>query len=239
MCLCWRDSLKTYLEIDEIQRLEAAAGYLRDRLLIRLLARTGCRISEALGIATSDIDFARGTVTIKHLKVRTRLHCPGCSTRLSRTAGFCPGCGDNVNGKVSVEREHRRQRTLPVDEDTLNMLRDYIDHGGPVVSNGKQVLFGVSRWHAWRIIRECAARAGLGRLANPDTGGTRGISPHRLRDAFAINAVKHDDSGDGLRLLQEMLGHQSFDTTARYRKVAGEELRDWYRKLWCANDESE
>jgi len=47
-----------------------------------------------------------------------------------------------------------------------------------------------------------------------------------------VNAVKRDDSGDGLRLLQEHLGHVSFNTTAKYRKVAGEELKDWYDKLW-------
>ena len=58
------------------------------------------------------------------------------------------------------------------------------------------------------------------------------VSPHRLRDAFATHAVKLDDSGDGLRLLQEHLGHSSFNTTAKYRKVGGEELKDWYGKLW-------
>jgi len=75
-------------------------------------------------------------------------------------------------------------------------------------------------------------RAGLSKLTNPDTGWLRNVSPHRLRDAFAVHAVKTDDSGDGLRLLQEHLGHASFNTTARYRKVAGEEHKAWYRKLW-------
>ena len=69
-------------------------------------------------------------------------------------------------------------------------------------------------------------------LINQETGRTHGISPHRLRDAFAVRAVRIDDSGDGLRLLQEHLGHQSFNTTARYRKVAGEELKEWYAKIW-------
>jgi hypothetical protein len=32
--------------------------------------------------------------------------------------------------------------------------------------------------------------------------------------------MKMDDSGDGLRLLQEHLGHLNFNTTARYRKIA-------------------
>jgi len=44
--------------------------------------------------------------------------------------------------------------------------------------------------------------------------------------------VKVNDSGDGLRLLQEHLGHASFNTTARYRKVSGEEHKGWYLKLW-------
>jgi len=42
----------------------------------------------------------------------------------------------------------------------------------------------------------------LPRLVNPETGKVHNVSPHRLRDAFAVNAVKTDDSGDGLRILQ-------------------------------------
>ena len=71
---------------------------------------------------------------------------------------------------------------------------------------------------------------------NPDTGRVHNVSPHRLRDAFATHAIKLNDSGDGLRLLQEHLGHASFNTTAKYRKVAGEELKDWYQKLWQQPD---
>jgi len=82
------------------------------------------------------------------------------------------------------------------------------------------------------VVKSCAERAGLPPLVNPETGQMRGISPHRLRDAFAMHAVKLDDSGDGLRLLQEHLGHVSFNTTARYRKVGGAEHRDWFEKLW-------
>ena len=80
--------------------------------------------------------------------------------------------------------------------------------------------------------RECARRAGLPKLLNQETGKKHWVSPHRLRDAFATHAVKLDDSGDGLRMLQEHLGHASFNTTARYRKVSGKEHKDWYLKLW-------
>ena len=71
-----------------------------------------------------------------------------------------------------------------------------------------------------------------GQQALTATGKMHNVSPHGLRDAFAVHAVKLDDSGDGLRMLQEHLGHQSISTTMGYRKVAGGELRTWYKKLW-------
>jgi integrase/recombinase XerD len=223
---------KPYLEIDEVASLEKEATNLRDRLLIRLLSHLGCRISEALGLEVNDIDSARGTVMIEHLKFLIKLACPMCGARLGKSHTFCPKCGVKVEEAVAKEQEHRRMRTLPLDGDTLEMLKDYIRRGGPVTRNGKKLLFGINRHRAWQIIRKCAEKAGLPDLVNPETGKIHGVSPHRLRDAFAVHAVKLDDSGDGLRLLQEHLGHQSFNTTAKYRKVAGEEHREWYQRLW-------
>ena len=222
---------KTYLEPEEVGRLEAAAGNLRDRLLIRVLFRLGCRVSEALAIGEGDIDFKGGAVTIEHLKVRVKLSCPMCDTRLSKTAKFCPGCGVSVEQAVSKATEHPHKRVLPVDEDTLALIREFIDRGGPVQVDGRKLLFGIRRRRAGEIVGECAARARLGPLVNPETGEVRGISPHRLRDAFAVMAVKEDDSADSIRLLQEQLGHQSIVTTMKYRKVSGEELKEWYGRL--------
>jgi integrase/recombinase XerD len=223
---------KAYLDLEDVAKLEEAADYLRDKLLIRLLFRLGCRISEALGIGVNDIDFRHGTVTIQHLKVRISLSCPHCGARLSKMAKFCPGCGKGISATVAKQREHRRVRMLPVDHGTLKMIKDYIDRGGPLSQNGKQLLFGINRHRAWQIVRDCAIKAGLGYLVNPSTGQKHHVSPHRLRDAFAVHAVKLNDSGDGLRLLQEHLGHQSIVTTMKYRKVSGVEHRDWYLNLW-------
>jgi integrase/recombinase XerD len=128
---------------------------------------------------------------------------------------------------VTEEKEHRRLRTLPVDRDTLEMLADFIKR-----DKTKGLIFGINRHRAWQVVKECSERAGLPRLVNPETGKPHNVSPHCLRSAFAVHAVKLDDSGDSLRLLQEYLGHASFNTTAKYRKVAGEEHREWYRSLW-------
>ncbi len=223
---------KAYLEPGDVARLEDAAQYLRDRLLIRLLFHLGCRVSEALALRLKDIDIRRGTVTIEHLKLRVRLSCPGCSARLGKAHRYCPVCGQHVEKAVAQEKENHRYRTLPVDETTLTLLKEYIGRGGAVERKGEKQLFDLRRNRAWQIVKECAERACLPRLVNAESGKTHNISPHRLRDAFAVHAVKADDSGDGLRLLQEHLGHRSIVTTMKYRKVSGEEQKEWYQKLW-------
>jgi len=128
---------KTYLEAEEILKLEGAANNLRDKLLIRVLFRGGCRISEVLSLEVNHVDFKKGTVTIRHLKARTRLTCPECGARLAKSHTFCPKCGAKVSSAVAKEQEHHRMRTLPLDSDTLKLLRRYVRHGGPVNRGGR------------------------------------------------------------------------------------------------------
>jgi len=227
-----KDIMKAYLEPEEVAQMEKMASNLRDKLLIRTLFHLGCRVTEALGLALEDIDFTGGTVTIKHLKSRLKLSCVNCGARLGVGHLFCPKCGSGIEKRQAEEQQHRRQRVLPLNSDTLKMLKEYIERGGPVLSDGKRLIFGINRHRAWQIVKECAEKAGLPRLINTETGRVHNVSPHKLRDAFAVNAVKVDDSGDGLRLLQEHLGHQSFNTTAKYRKVSDKEHREWYQRLW-------
>ena len=104
---------KAYLEAHEVDKLEKAATNLRDRLLIALLFRSSSRVSEALALEVDDIDFKKGTVTIRHLKVRTKLSCPECDLRLGKSHAFCPKCGAKVAEAVAEEATRRRMRTLP------------------------------------------------------------------------------------------------------------------------------
>jgi integrase/recombinase XerD len=218
---------KTYLEQSEVEKLEQQASCVRDKLLIRLLSRLGCRISEALAIKVEDIEFNLRTITIQHLKERLKLSCPNCGNRLGRGHRFCPGCGREIDKPLSRMQQLHRKRTLPLDDQTLEMLRNFVHRDGT-----RGLVFGIDRHRAWQIIRDCARKAGLPNLVNPETGTVKGVSPHRLRDAFAVNAVRVDDSGDGLRLLQEHLGHQSITTTMKYRKISGEEHKEWYGRLF-------
>ena len=234
--------MKTFLEPWEVELLEENAltfdrrnlewvSCLRDKLLIRLLFRTGCRVSEALALGVDDVDLEQHIVKIIREKERLRLF-HACGRRLSRTDVFCPGCGLKVTDVEKRLQETRKQRLIPLDKATVVMLRRFIDRGGPVAKDGRRLLFPIGRNQARHMIVLAAQRAGLGPLTNPESGKEHGISPHRLRDAFATMAVEQDGSTDGLRLLQEQLGHQNIGTTMRYRKVEGKELRSWYEKLW-------
>lgn len=88
---------KAYLEPEDVESLEKAATNLRDRLLIRLLFRLGCRVSEALGITVEDIDFAQSSITIVHLKTRLKISCHQCGARLGKSHTYCPMCGAKVD----------------------------------------------------------------------------------------------------------------------------------------------
>ena len=166
------------------------------------------------------------------LKKRLKLSCTNCGAILGVAHVFCPACGGRIEKGQIEEQQHRRQRVLPIDRDTLKMLKEYVQRGGPVLRDEKRLIFGINRHRAWQIVKQCAEKAGLPKLVNPETGRVHNVSPHCLRSAFAVMAVKQNDSGDGLRMLQEHLGHQSFNTTAKYRKVSGKEHKEWFQRLW-------
>jgi integrase/recombinase XerD len=194
--------IKAYLEPGDIELMERVARNLHDRLLIRLLFRLGCRISEALALKVSDIDFFRGTATILHLKKRVRLSCSECRARLGKMHQYRPVCGKRVDNLVRRQQEHRRIRILPIDDSTLTLLKEYLAQNYLFSASRPFTIFRINRHRAWQIVRDGAKRSGLPYLINPETGSMRGVSPYRLRDAFSVHAMKIDDSGDGLRPLQ-------------------------------------
>ncbi len=127
--------MKTYLEMNEIKLLVSVATNLRDKLLIMLLFHLGCRITEALSLKVDDIDFIQGTVSIVHLKRRVKISCADCGAQLGMSHSYCPRCGVKTKGVLN-EQEQRRQRVLPIDRNTLSILKEYIERGGPVLRDG-------------------------------------------------------------------------------------------------------
>jgi integrase/recombinase XerD len=137
--------MKTYLESEELELLELSTTNPRDRLLIRLLSHLGCRVSEALALTIEDVDFQERMITIQHLKTRLKFACSHCNAKLAASHVYCPRCGIEVEKAVAQLKEHCRLRTLPLDGDTFEMIRDYVNRGGLVPRNVKRLLFSISR----------------------------------------------------------------------------------------------
>lgn len=233
---------KEYLEASEASSIEDAATSLRDKLLIRMFRRLGCRVSEVLHLEEKHIDYTMRQVKIEHEKMRIALFCPYCradgnNTRLGKKATFCPTCGKTVKDAVSKATLERNLRKIPVDKDTLDLITLYIKKGGVTEMSGKRMLFNISRQRAWQIVKTCAERAGFFELTNPKNDKLHHVSPHKFRDSFAINAMKRKPTFDDARLLQEILGHANINTTMNYRKVKGAEVQDYYDSLTEYGDE--
>jgi len=214
--------LKGYLELEQVERLIAAATNRRDRAFIALLPRSGVRISEAIQLKESDIDFKRGTLTIVHLKERLKLKCPYCGEILGKRHLFCPGCGNKVDQAIREKVEQRRQRMIPIDHYTLRLLDKYLlwrrkfPYRGPLV-------FPFTRQRGWQLVKKIGRRAGIA-----------GLHPHSLRHLLATAWV---GKGLDVKKLQVLLGHASIATTMEYVNSNFEQLRCEYEKLWESKED--
>ncbi len=146
--------------------------------------------------------------------------------------------GLRVSELVSVKLEHlsfstatlrcfgkrRKWRLVPVGDYALKAIREYMEEERPKLTKGKAMdyLFltqrggKLTRMGFWKIVKKYALKAGLGQK----------VTPHTLRHSFATHLL---EGGADLRVVQELLGHQSISTTQIYTKVDIEYLREVHR----------
>lgn len=216
--------LTGYLEPSEVERLIDVATNPRDKAFVALLARTGIRVSEAIRLKVSDVDFQRGILTIVHLKEKSKLKCPTCEESLGKRHLFCPGCGNKVVQVIREKVEQQRQRTIPVDPATLCLIEEYLQwrcsfpYRGPLV-------FPFSRQRGWQVVEKLGRRIGV-----------KGLHPHSLRHLLATRWV---NKGLDVKKLQIMLGHANIGTTMEYVDSSFEQLRSEYQKLWEGKNEGQ
>lgn len=227
---------KFYLTTKDTTRIEAQAQCLRDKLLIRLLRRLGCRITEAIEIGERDIDFEKKFIRIIHQKMITaKVTCQKCGKKVAKKHKFCPNCGAILSAKIEKKSEPEL-RTLPIDQNTLDLIKLYIKKGGITVINGKRMLFNITRNNAYNLIRKCAERAGIYLLETPKNRHIHHVGPHAFRHAYITNTLSQKKTFDDARLVQEMVGHKRIDTTLGYANDAPVRLQEFNEELWKEED---
>ena len=130
------------------------------------------------------------------------------------------------SGFLTVIGKGNKERVVPVGRKAIEALQRYLGNGRPalVMSRTPSNVFITSRGTAfsritlWKRIKVRARRSGV----------ERNITPHMLRHSFATHLLEH---GADLRIIQELLGHASINTTEIYTHVAGHRLRDVHRQF--------
>lgn len=125
-------------------------------------------------------------------------------------------------GFIKVEGKGSKQRLIPISETAIHDIQLYLmDRNAlPVIKKeSADVLFlnrrggMLTRQMFFTIIKQSALQAGIKTV----------ISPHTLRHSFATHLL---EGGANLRVIQEMLGHSSIQTTEIYTHLGVQYLRE-------------
>lgn len=131
---------------------------------------------------------------------------------------------DDVDLSVRTVRctgKGSKDRIVPVGRVACRAVEAWLVRGRPALEPRSPALFcnrrggRLTRQGAWKIVKRHAERVGLGER----------VSPHTLRHSFATHLV---DGGADVRVVQELLGHASVNTTQVYTQVSRTRLRDVY-----------
>ena len=196
--------LRGFFTPEQVDAMIKGCDNLRDRVLIRLLWRTGMRVSElvrpgkdrslVLGLRVENILWSENSLIIRHAK-----------------------------------RRGNPPRRIDVDPETLAMVREYLEKR----QDKSDFVIPITRQMAYLVVRQAAERVGITEVGDPLVSQRRHPHPHHLRHSLAVHSVRvtKGNYADLIRL-QSQLGHASVATTAGYIQFSDEEQRKWYDALW-------
>ena len=147
----------------------------------------------------------------------------GTGARISEAVNLTPEDVDLEHEAVRLFGKGRKERIVPLGSYAHEALDAYMVRGRPALAckgTGSPAIFlnkrgrPLSRQSAWEIIQTASRRAGL-----------HNISPHTFRHSFATHLLQ---GGADIRIVQELLGHSSVNTTQIYTKVTPELVKQMY-----------
>jgi integrase/recombinase XerD len=124
-------------------------------------------------------------------------------------------------GFLRVTGKGDKERLVPIGREALKQLRIYLKEirgSMPVIKGHENIVFlnrrgkQLTRVMIFTIIKDLAMKAGI----------KKKISPHTFRHSFATHLL---EGGADLRVVQELLGHESITTTEIYTHLDRDYLR--------------
>lgn len=155
------------------------------------------------------------------------MYATGC-----RVSEVCDMLLANVHlseGFCLAEGKGSKQRMVPLGERAIEAIEIYLQQARPKLAAGREMSEApwlilsrsgqrMRREAVWELIKRYAKRVGI----------DADVSPHTLRHSFATHLL---GGGADLRLIQEMLGHASIQTTQIYTQVENSKLKRVHKQF--------
>lgn len=146
----------------------------------------------------------------------------GCGLRVSEAVNLKISHVYLEEGFVQVVGKGNKERLVPIGEMAVEAVRNYLEaRPDPAEPKYDDILFlnrfgkSLSRVAMFTMVKKQAMAAGI----------SKEISPHTFRHSFATHLI---ENGADLRVVQEMLGHESILTTEIYTHI---DSSTWQRAI--------
>jgi len=208
--------LPRVLEVEQVERLLAT-------------------VDMELEIASASLDPRRAELAVA-LALRDRAIVEtayAAGLRISELAAADLGSLELRRGELRVLGKGRKERIGLLGRPAVAAIRAYLEDGRPALVQRRAATGSaeapppveVFLNHHGAALGVRGLRFRLDRLRRL-AGLPEGVSPHTLRHSFATHLL---DGGADLRVVQELLGHESLATTQVYTHVSPARLRSAYR----------
>ena len=145
--------------------------------------------------------------------------------RAAEMAGVTTDDLDLVNGYLTIRSgKGAKDRVVPVSTRLCALINGYLLMIRPMMAQGKERSLVVNRFGrkmtptaVWAIVKRCAVVSGI----------RKNVTPHTFRHTCATHMLKN---GAPIRHIQEMLGHESLESTQIYTQVTINDLKEIHAK---------
>ena len=157
----------------------------------------------------------------------------GCGLRVSELTGLEMNNLHPDERYIQVTGKGNKQRLVPIHEEALKHLILYLSECRSqlkVKTDSKHLVFlnlrgsALSRVSVFQLVKRLAESAGI----------SKNVSPHTFRHSFATHLVQN---GADLRVVQELLGHESILTTEIYTHLDRKHLAAVVKKYHPRNQD--